>query len=119
MQRGRAGRPLQLYIPLYLSNVCSNSCVYCGFSVENKIRRRQLTLSEIDREVEAIKALGFRHLLLVSGEDLRASSWRYYLQVVEHIRPHFAQLGREGLDLEAELSEVRANMLDDLQVVLP
>ena len=28
-------------------------------------------------------------------------------------------LGREGLDLETELSEVRADMLDDLQVVLP
>ncbi len=66
----RFGHTIQLYIPLYLSNVCSNSCVYCGFSVENKIRRRQLTLTEIDREVEAIKALGFRHLLLVSGEDL-------------------------------------------------
>ena len=28
-------------------------------------------------------------------------------------------LGREGLYLEAELGEVRADMLDDLQVVLP
>ena len=28
-------------------------------------------------------------------------------------------LSREGLDLEAKLSEVRADMLDDLQVVLP
>ena len=28
-------------------------------------------------------------------------------------------LSREGLDLEAELSEVRADMLDDLQVVPP
>ena len=28
-------------------------------------------------------------------------------------------LGREGLDLEAELGEMRADMLDDLQVVLP
>ena len=28
-------------------------------------------------------------------------------------------LGREGLYLEAELSEVWADMLDDLQVVLP
>ena len=28
-------------------------------------------------------------------------------------------LGREGLDLEAELGEVRVDMLDDLQVVLP
>ena len=98
----RFGHTIQLYIPLYLSNVCSNSCVYCGFSVENKIRRRQLTLSEIDREVEAIKALGFRHLLLVSGEDLRASSWKYYLQVVEHIRPHFAQLSLEVQPLTTE-----------------
>ena len=70
--------------------------------MENKIRRRQLTLSEIDREVEAIKALGFRHLLLVSGEDLRASSWKYYLQVVEHIRPHFAQLSLEVQPLTTE-----------------
>ena len=59
----RFGRTMQLYLPLYLSNICSNSCVYCGFSVGHKIHRRRLTLSEIDREVEAIQKLGFRHLL--------------------------------------------------------
>lgn len=63
----RFGRTMQLYLPLYLSNICSNSCVYCGFSVEHKIHRRRLTLAEIDREVEAIQHLGFRHLLLVGG----------------------------------------------------
>ena len=98
----RYGRTLQLYLPLYLSNVCSNSCVYCGFSVEHHIRRRRLTLAEIDREVAAIKELGFRHLLLVSGEDLRASSWRYYLEVTKHLRPHFAQLSLEVQPLETE-----------------
>ena len=98
----RYGRTLQLYLPLYLSNVCSNSCVYCGFSVEHHIRRRRLTLAEIDREVAAIKELGFRHLLLVSGEDLRASSWHYYLEVVKHLRPHFAQLSLEVQPLETE-----------------
>ena len=98
----RYGKTLQLYLPLYLSNICSNSCVYCGFSKENKIRRRQLTLSEIDREVEAIKRLGFRHLLLVSGEDLRSSSWQYYLEVVKHLRPHFAQLSLEVQPLSTE-----------------
>ena len=28
----RFGRIQQLYAPLYLSNVCSNVCTYCGFS---------------------------------------------------------------------------------------
>lgn len=98
----RYGKTIHLYLPLYLSNVCSNSCVYCGFSVENKIHRRRLTLIEIDREVEAIQQLGFRHLLLVSGEDLRASSWKYYLEVTKHLHPHFAQLSLEVQPLETE-----------------
>ena len=98
----RFGRTMQLYLPLYLSNICSNSCVYCGFSKEHKIHRRRLTLAEIDREVEAIQQLGFRHLLLVSGEDNSRRSWEYYLEVVKHLRPHFAQLSLEVQPLDTE-----------------
>ncbi len=43
-----------LYIPLYLSNV-REWCTYCGFSMENRIKRRTLTLDEIDAESAAIK----------------------------------------------------------------
>ena len=98
----RFGRTMQLYLPLYLSNICSNSCVYCGFSKEHKIHRRRLTLAEIDLEVEAIQQLGFRHLLLVSGEDHSRRSWEYYLEVVKHLRPHFAQLSLEVQPLDTE-----------------
>ena len=98
----RFGRTMQLYLPLYLSNICSNSCVYCGFSVEHKIHRRRLTLAEIDREVEAIQQLGFRHLLLVSGEDHGRRSWQYYFDVVKHLRPYFAQLSLEVQPLDTE-----------------
>ena len=28
----RFGKTIQMYIPLYLSNACTNSCVYCGFN---------------------------------------------------------------------------------------
>ena len=98
----RFGRTMQLYLPLYLSNICSNSCVYCGFSVEHKIHRRRLTLTEISREVEAIQKLGFRHLLLVSGEDGSRCSWQYYLEVVKHLRPHFAQLSLEVQPLDTD-----------------
>jgi 2-iminoacetate synthase len=36
----RFGRTMQLYAPLYLSNVCANVCTYCGFSAQNRIRAR-------------------------------------------------------------------------------
>src|ERR1700760_4006677 len=42
----RFGKAIQLYIPLYLSNECQNICTYCGFSYDNKIRRRTLTGGE-------------------------------------------------------------------------
>ena len=40
----RFGKTIQLYIPMYLSNECSNQCIYCGFNSNNLIDR--ITLSE-------------------------------------------------------------------------
>ncbi|PKM98039.1 MAG: 2-iminoacetate synthase ThiH, partial [Elusimicrobia bacterium HGW-Elusimicrobia-3] len=64
----RFGRNIFLYAPLYLSNVCSNSCAYCGFNVHNAIPRRTLTLDEIEAEARVLHGLGFRHVLLLTGE---------------------------------------------------
>ncbi|MDR2884762.1 MAG: 2-iminoacetate synthase ThiH [Deferribacteraceae bacterium] len=65
----RFGNTIQLYAPLYLSNECGNSCLYCGFSGKNRdITRRTLSTDEIEREVEAIYNMGIQHLLLVCGE---------------------------------------------------
>ena len=35
----RFGRTMQLYAPMYLTNVCANICTYCGFSAQNRIPR--------------------------------------------------------------------------------
>ena len=45
----RFGRCVQMYVPVYLSNYCSNICTYCGFSVTNKIPRRKLNDEDIMR----------------------------------------------------------------------
>src|ERR1700753_2304092 len=42
----RFGKTIQLYAPLYLSNECQNICTYCGFSYDNKLRRKTLTAME-------------------------------------------------------------------------
>ena len=47
----RFGKTIQMYAPLYLSNECQNICTYCGFSLDNKIKRKILTDTEIKIEI--------------------------------------------------------------------
>lgn len=64
------GKRVVLFAPLYLSNICSNGCVYCGFRAANKdMARRALTVDEAVREAQAIESMGFKRVLLVNGED--------------------------------------------------
>jgi len=95
LTRKRFGNTTQLYIPLYLSNECHNICTYCGFSVDNKLDRLTLNRDQIMREVEEIKAQGFDHILLVTGEANRQVGVEYFEQVLEWIRPHFASITME------------------------
>lgn len=105
----RFGKVIQLYLPLYLSNECQNICTYCGFSLDNPIRRRTLTEKEILREVEVIKALGYEHILLVSGEANRSVGLDYFKKVLELIRPHFAHISMEVQPLDQAEYEVLMN----------
>lgn len=98
----RFGKVVQLYIPLYLSSYCTNSCVYCGFSLLNKIIRKKLTMEEIDEEIEAIKKLGYQHLLLVAGESPRHADADYYAEVIKKLRPEFAQISIEVQPMSVE-----------------
>lgn len=102
LTRKRFGNTLQLYIPLYLSNKCTNICTYCGFSLGNKIRRKTLSMEELDREVAAIKAMGFEHLLLVTGEAPGTVGMKYFKEVLERLRPHFSHISLEVQPLEQE-----------------
>ncbi len=98
----RFGNNMQLFAPLYLSNECQNICTYCGFSLDNKIRRKTLTDQEIDQEVAALKALGFEHVLLVTGEANTTVGVPYLKRAIERIRPHFANLSMEVQPLNLE-----------------
>lgn len=90
----RFGKTIQMYIPMYLSNECQNICTYCGFSLNNKIRRKTLTDEEILREVAVIKSLGYEHILLVTGESHKVSV-PYFQKVMKLIRPYFAHISME------------------------
>ena len=98
----RFGKVIQLYIPLYLSNECQNICTYCGFSYDNKIRRRTLTAGELLTEVGAIREMGYEHVLLVSGEANQTVGVDYFIKALETVRPHFAHVSMEVQPLDQE-----------------
>ena len=84
----RFGRTVSMFIPLYLTNACTNSCVYCGFHVANKMARTILTPAEMVQEYEAIKRLGpFENLLLVTGEHPAKAGTAYLAQALDLAKP--------------------------------
>lgn len=66
------GKRVVLFAPLYLSNFCTNGCLYCGFRSANKtVARKALEIEEVAREAAALVEMGFKRVLLVTGEDPR------------------------------------------------
>jgi len=96
----RFGRVVQMYIPLYLSNECNNICTYCGFSYDNKVRRRTLNPMEIMQEVAVIKGMGYDHVLLVTGEANQTVHTDYFKKVLDLISPHFSHISMEVQPLD-------------------
>lgn len=89
----RFGKTISMYIPMYVSNACSNKCVYCGFNHDNPMTRTILTMDQVKAECEAIKKLGpFENLLVVSGEFPSICGVDYFKEVLETCRPYFHNL---------------------------
>lgn len=64
------GKRLVLFAPLYTSNYCNNNCLYCGFRKDNKaMKRRKLSIQEIQEETRIILEHGHKRILMLMGED--------------------------------------------------
>ncbi|MCF7488785.1 2-iminoacetate synthase ThiH [Vibrio sp. A2-1] len=117
LTRKRFGNTMSLYIPLYLSNLCANACTYCGFSMENRIKRRTLTLDEIDAESAAIKKMKFDSVLLVTGEHETKVGMNYFRQVLPNIKKQFNYLAMEVQPLDQQdYAELKTLGLDAVMV---
>lgn len=91
----RFGKTIQLYAPIYLSNFCSNNCVYCGFAARNVITRKCLTLEEIEQEALILHKRGFQHILLVTGEADKKVSAQDLAALASHLRDQFSSISIE------------------------
>ena len=80
------GPRIVLFAPLYISNLCRNECLYCGFRAGNKdIVRRALTQREIADETRIIVEQGHKRILLVSGESYPDEGFSYILKAIDTV----------------------------------
>jgi 2-iminoacetate synthase len=101
LTRRRFGRIMKLYAPLYVSNECTNACLYCGFNRSHRIDRRTLTLDEVEAQAGFLAGQGFQNLLLVSGESRRHVPVPFLLDCVRRLKRLFPELSLEVYPLEA------------------
>ncbi len=88
------GNRLVIFAPLYLSNYCSNNCLYCGFRRDNGLlERRLLSQDEIAEQVRILERMGHKRLLLECGESPGRSPIDF---VVESIRTVYATKESNG-----------------------
>jgi 2-iminoacetate synthase len=100
--RKHFGNSVALFTPLYISNYCENQCVYCGFNCKNNIHRGKLEFEEIDEELKAIAATGFKEILILTGESRNKSGVEYIGEAIKLATKYFSTIGIEIYPLNSE-----------------
>lgn len=89
------GNNINLYIPMYVSNECSNSCRYCGFNINSPVERKTLTTEEAGREMENIAKTGMKNILILTGEHPQKAGVSYIEEIVKIASGLFTQISLE------------------------
>jgi len=98
----RFGKTIRLYAPLYLSNYCVNSCLYCGFNKESRAERIRLTVEQALEEADIIASEGFTDILLVSSEDRNFITVDYLINLAQKLRGKFSSISIEIYQLSRD-----------------
>ncbi|HEX72863.1 MAG TPA: 2-iminoacetate synthase ThiH [Candidatus Hydrogenedentes bacterium] len=104
LTRRHFGRTVSLYAPLYISNLCAADCLYCGFAAHSGSREKRTTLSpeQIRRECEALQAMGYQSVLLLTGDAPRAVPLKYIADAVGIAREFFPSVAMEIYALDTD-----------------
>ncbi|WP_255437701.1 2-iminoacetate synthase ThiH [Thalassobacillus sp. CUG 92003] len=111
------GHTMQLFLPLYVSDYCVNTCKYCSFSVDNVFPRRRLTLEEVEEEAQAIAEMGIEQIIILSGESMKHSSVEYLTEIMTVLKRYFSSVGIEIQPMDqADYEALTASGIDNLTV---
>lgn len=99
----RFGNTVSMFIPLYITNSCTNSCVYCSFHISNPMARTILTMPQCEDEYKAIKRIApFENLLIVTGENPAKAGVHYLANALDIAKKYFSNLKIEVMPLKTE-----------------
>lgn len=80
------GNRIVLFAPLYISNICTNECIYCAFRKSNTgLKRHASTQQEIEQEVQALLQQGHKRILMVAGEAYPGGGLQYVYDSIKTI----------------------------------
>ena len=82
------GNRIVLFAPLYISNYCSNNCLYCAFRSDNRsIKRAHLSADEVRHQTEILLRKGHKRVLVVAGEapPKGRSSVDHYVEAINAV----------------------------------
>ncbi len=119
--RRHFGRTIGLYVPLYLSNICTADCTYCGYALGSGRQgvRRTLKASEIRAECEVLGGHGFQSILLLSGDAPKTVPLDYLSQAVAIVREYFPSVSVEVYALaEDDYRELVAQGLEGVTLYM-
>ena len=104
------GKRLVLFAPIYTGNACVNNCVYRGFRRDNKqLKRKILTLDEIETETQHLLRMGHKRALLICGESPRNDAD----YMVEAIRRTYAARDEKGSSIRRINVELAPMSVED------
>ena len=98
----RFGKTIKIYAPIYLSNYCTNACVYCGFNRSNKIPRVALSMEEIKKEAEIVAGYNIQNVILVTGDNMKKFSVTMLQEAVKLCSHYFPLVSLEVPSLKSE-----------------
>jgi 2-iminoacetate synthase len=102
LTRRHFGRTISLYVPLYLSDYCSSGCAYCGFASDRQLPRHRLEKTELLKELDAIRDLGFEEILLLTGERTPEADFGYLRDAVAEAALRFHAVTIEAFPMSTE-----------------
>jgi 2-iminoacetate synthase len=104
------GNRLVLFAPLYVSNLCTNNCLYCGFRSDNKeLNRVALTMDQVAKEVQVLEREGHKRLLMLCGEHPTRSSLDYFMEAIETAYSVKTEHGGEIRRINVELAPLEVD----------
>ena len=86
VRQENVGDEIHLRGLIEFSNICKNSCKYCGLRCANKnIERYRLSIEQITQDAQIAIKLGYKTIVLQSGED-EAYTTKDICKIIENIK---------------------------------